>query len=100
MRKREKITQSFKKKLIIGGLAFLSLVLFIASFFGKSGLLEIHKANQKRKNLQAEIHHLIQRKTALEREIQELENNPRAVEKTAREKLWLVKPDEIIIIRK
>jgi len=100
MKKRDKTTQTFKKKLIIGGLTFLSLVLFIASFFGKSGLLEIHKANQKRENLQVEIHQLIQRKTLLEREIRELENNPQAVEKKAREKLWLVKPDEIIIIRK
>jgi cell division protein FtsB len=29
-----------------------------------------------------------------------LKQNPKAVEKKAREKLWLVKPDEVVIIKK
>ena len=36
----------------------------------------------------------------LEREIEELKSNPKAVEKKAREKLWLMKPDEIVIVDK
>ncbi|MGB2843389.1 MAG: septum formation initiator family protein, partial [Candidatus Aminicenantaceae bacterium] len=39
-------------------------------------------------------------KKKLEREIEELKNNPKAVEKKAREKLWLMKPDEVVIIKK
>jgi len=34
------------------------------------------------------------------KEIEELKKNPKAVEKKAREKLWLVKPDEVVIIKK
>jgi cell division protein FtsB len=36
----------------------------------------------------------------LEKEIEELENDPKAVEMKARDKLWLMKPDEIVIIKK
>ncbi len=41
---------------------------------------------------------LLAEKRKLEREIEELKTNPEAVEKKAREKLWLMKPDEIVII--
>lgn len=41
---------------------------------------------------------LLTEKRKLEREIEELKTNPEAVEKKAREKLWLMKPDEIVII--
>ncbi len=47
-----------------------------------------------------EVEQLKKERAKLEREIEELENNPRAVEKTAREKLWLMEPDEFVIIKK
>jgi len=39
-------------------------------------------------------------KVRLEKEIAQLERNPQAVEKEAREKLWLMKKDEIVIVDK
>ena len=81
------------------GVVFLFLVLIIASFFGKRGLIEIYRAQKKKEALSLEVTQLTQRRDKLLREIWELENNPRAVEKKAREKLWLMAPDELVIVK-
>ncbi len=100
MRKKEKDNISFRRKLLIAGLGFFFLVLLLASFFGKKGLIEIYRAQKEHKTLLQEIVRLEIEKGRLEKEIEELKQNPKAVEKKAREKLWLVKPDEIVIIKK
>jgi cell division protein FtsB len=99
MRQKEK-TSSFKKRILISGAAFLLLVLVMAAFFGEKGLLEIYKARQKKTVLIHRIESLENRKARLEMEIQVLKTNPEAVEEKAREKLWMVLPDEIVIVRK
>nr|MBC8359135.1 septum formation initiator family protein [Candidatus Aminicenantes bacterium] len=76
------------------------VVLLLASFFGKKGLIEIYRVQREHKILFHEIARLEKEKKKLEREIEELKNNPKAVEKKAREKLWLMKPDEVVIIKK
>lgn len=100
MRKQEKDNLSFRRKLIVAGLGFFFLVLLLASLFGKKGLIEIYRAQKEHKVLLQEIEQLEIEKTRLEKEIEELKKNPKAVEKKAREKLWLVKPDEVVIIKK
>ncbi len=100
MRKKEKDNISFRRKLLIAGLGFFFLVLLLASFFGKKGLIEIYRAQKEHETLLQEIDHFEIEKRKLEKEIEELKQNPKAVEKKAREKLWLVKPDEIVIIKK
>jgi cell division protein FtsB len=100
MRKQEKDNISFRRKLIVAGLGFFFLVLLLASFFGKKGLIEIYRAQKEHKVLLQEIEQLEIEKIRLEKEIEELKKNPKAVEKKAREKLWLVKPDEVVIIKK
>jgi cell division protein FtsB len=100
MRKKEKDNISFRRKLLIAGLGFFFLVLLLASFFGKKGLIEIYRAQKEHKALFQEIARLEIEKSKLEKEIEELKQNPKAVEKKAREKLWLVKPDEVVIIKK
>ena len=100
MRKKEKDNISFRRKLLIAGLGFFFLVLLLASFFGKKGLIEIYRAQKEHKVLLREIGQLEIEKRRLEKEIEELKQNPKAVEKKAREKLWLVKPDEVVIIKK
>ena len=99
MRKKEKDNISFRRKLLIAGLGFFFLVLLLASFFGKKGLIEIYRAQKEHEVLLQEIGQLEIEKRRLEREIEELKQNPKAVEKKAREKLWLVKPDEVVIIK-
>ncbi len=99
MKKKEK-TPSFKKRVLVSGAAFFLLVLIIASFFGEKGLMEIYKARKKEERLIQRIESLEKRRAELETEIQQLKTNPEAVEEKARDKLWMVKPDEIVIIRK
>jgi len=100
MRKKEKDNISFRRKLLVAGLGFFFLVLLLASFFGKKGFIEIYRAQKEHKALLQDIERLEIEKERLVKEIEELKNNPKAVEKKAREKLWLVKPDEVVIIKK
>jgi cell division protein FtsB len=91
-------TLSIRKKFLIFGAAFLFLVLFIASFFGERGLIEVYQTQKKCAALAQEKSHLLEKKHKLERDIRELRSNPSAVEKRAREKLWLMDPEELVII--
>jgi cell division protein FtsB len=98
-RKEAKDRSNFRKKLLIVALSFLFLILFIASFFGKNGWIEMDRAKKKQRALLQEIERLEEMRSQLEREIEELKKNPKAVEKKAREELWLMDPDEIVIIK-
>jgi len=91
---------SLKRKIVAGAVGFLLLVLLLTTVFGKKGLLEIARTRRDYAGLLKEVEKLRQEKSRLEREIAELKTNPKAVEKDAREKLWLAKPDEKVIIRK
>jgi len=86
------------KIFIISTLFFL--VLIISTLFGRKGLIEIYRARKNYEALVEEIKKLEVRKSQLEREIEDLQKNPEAVEREAREKLWLMKPDEKVIIKK
>ena len=99
-RKEEKRTPSLRRRLILAGVGFLFLVLLISSFFGKKGLIEIYQARKNYRTLIEEIKRLEERKSRLQREIEELEKNPQAVDREAREKLWMMKPDEKVIVKK
>lgn len=61
-------------------------------------MIEVYQTQKKKDTLVHERKRLLGEKRKLEREIEELKTNPGAVEKKAREKLWLMKPDEIVII--
>jgi cell division protein FtsB len=98
-RTKEKNALSFRKRLLLTGLVFLFLVLLIASFFGKRGLIEIYQAQKKKEALILETNQLMQERDKLLREIWELENNPKAIEEKARERLWLMDPEEMVIVK-
>lgn len=98
--KKDKNASSFKKKVFTGGVVFILFVLTITSFFGKRGLIEIYRTRRKQETLLQRIKDLEDKKVKLERDIEELQKNPKAIEKKAREKLGLVKEDEIVIIDK
>ena len=88
------------RKVWVGAVAFFFFVLLIASFFGERGWIELYRAQRKKEILLQEIADLHKMKRDLEREIEDLQKNPKAVDEKAREKLWLMKPDEIVIIKK
>jgi len=92
-------TKSFRNKLLTAVLVFLVLVLIIASFFGKKGLIEVYNAQKRKDFLLEEIEQLEKTKKGLEREIKELESNPKSYEAKARDQLGLVYPDELLIIK-
>ncbi|MFW6140414.1 MAG: FtsB family cell division protein [Acidobacteriota bacterium] len=100
MAKKENGSSRFRKNLYTAGFAFLFFVLLMVSFFGKNGLIDTYKAKQKKQELVEKAEQLEAEKKELQREIEELKRNPQALEKKAREKLWLVKPDEIVVIKK
>ena len=99
MRSGIQSTRLFRNKLLTALLVFLFLVLIIASFFGKKGLIEVYNAQKQKDSLLDEIGQLEKIKSGLEREIRELESNPKAYEAKARDQLGLVYPDELLIIK-
>lgn len=99
MRKKEKNSNTLRKKLVVALVSFLFLVLLVASFFGKRGLIGVFQAQRERDGLQREISRLKEEKARLEKEIEELKENPLAVDEKAREKLWLMRPDEVVILK-
>ncbi|MEW5900585.1 MAG: septum formation initiator family protein [Acidobacteriota bacterium] len=100
MARADKRGMSLRRKAILAGVALFFLVLLISSLFGRKGLLEIYRARKNYETLLRDIRRLEDQKTKLEREIQELQTDPRAVEREAREKLWLMKPEEKVIVKK
>jgi cell division protein FtsB len=100
MAAEERKKVSVRRKLVLAAVAFFFLVILISSLFGKKGLIEIYRAKGNYEALLREIRGLEAKKSQLQKEIEALQNDPRAVEKEAREKLWLVKPDEKVIIKK
>jgi len=91
---------SVRKRLFRAGVGFFVLVMLVTSFFGKKGYMDIVRTRRTLRALEAETKALEARKTELEAELRELERNPRAVEEEARRKLWLMKPDEKVIVLK
>lgn len=96
----ERKKTSLRRRLVLAAVAFFFLIILISSLFGKKGLIEIYRAKSHYEALLQEIRSLEARKSQLQREIEALQNDPRAVEKEAREKLWLIKPDEKVIVKK
>jgi len=79
-------------------LVFFLLILIMAFIFGDRGLLEIIKTQKQIRVLQQTIAELESEKLKLSREIDLLRENPLALEKEAREKLWLMKKNEKVIV--
>ncbi len=92
--------RSVRRKLFKAGVGFFVLVMLVTSFFGKKGYMDIVRTRRSLRALEAEFKTLEERKDQLETEIRELTVNPRAVEEEARRKLWLMKPDEKVIVLK
>jgi len=96
----ERKKTSLRRKLALAAVAFFFLVILISSLFGKKGLIEFYRAKSRYEALLQEVRTLEARKSQLQKEIEALRIDPRAVEKEAREKLWLIKPDEKVIVKK
>ncbi len=87
------------RKVWLAAVVFFFFVLLIASFFGERGWIEIYRIQKRKQILELDIANLMRTKQKLEKQVQDLRTNPEAVEKKAREKLWMMKPDELVIIK-
>lgn len=77
---------------------FLLFILVLAFVFGDRGIIEIVKTQRQIKDLQQTIAKLEAEKRKLVKEIEILRANPLALEKKAREKLWLMKKNEKVVV--
>lgn len=59
----------------------------------------MYHSKKRQRDLLFDIERLEKKKNHLERQIEELKENPKAIEKKAREELWLMDPDEIVIVK-
>lgn len=77
-------------------------VLILAFFFGEGGIIDIIATQAKIDQLKQRVNTLEKEKQSLIKEIDELTKDPRALERKAREKLWLMKKNEkvVVIIKK
>ena len=97
MRKTDKVKFVQTKGFLLLVALFI-FILILTFFFGDSGIIEIVGAQRKIAELKNRIVHLEKEKKRLAKEIEELENNPNALERRAREKLWLMTKNEMVIV--
>lgn len=76
---------------------FVWLIVGLATVWGKGGIHEILKAKEKEKELQQEIEFIKIENLRLKNEINTLKTDPESYEVFAREKLFMKKPNEIVI---
>ncbi len=88
------------KKLFYLVTAILLLASLVTTFFGKKGFLDIQKQKKRYDELVAQIKEFDRQIEKLKAEIEALETNPQILEKEVRERLWLIKPEEMLIIRR
>jgi cell division protein FtsB len=77
---------------------FFLFILLLTYFFGDKGIIEIMKTQKEIRALETSIHELEARKRSLTSEVKQLREDPLALEREAREKLWLMKKNEKVIV--
>jgi len=88
----------FKSKGFLMLIALFIFILIMSFFFGDSGIIEIIKAKNQIETLRKSVAELTIEKETLTKEVANLDKNPLALEKKAREKLWLMKKNEKVIV--
>lgn len=73
-------------------------ILILAFFFGEGGIVEIIETQGKIEKLKESIAGLEKERDILDKEVRELNENPLALERKAREKLWLMKKNEKVVV--
>lgn len=79
-------------------IALFIFILIMSFFFGDSGIVEIIKTKNRIETLKKNVAELETEKQKLTKEVADLDKNPLALEKKAREKLWLMKKNEKVIV--
>jgi cell division protein FtsB len=77
---------------------FFLFILLLTYFFGDKGIIEIMKTQKEIRALETSIQELEARKRSLTSKVKQLREDPLALEREAREKLWLMKKNEKVIV--
>lgn len=95
-RKISEIMQRIARKKRIRQLAFLAVLIFVATVFitGSRGTLQLYKFTKQKQDLESEIESLERDKSKLENVKSNLEDDPDYIEKVAREKYKMKKKEE------
>ncbi len=96
--KKEKDNFLLKPKFVIMISALFIIILVLTFFFGEGGFLEIMEAQKKIADHEKRIAELENEKKRLVEVVKGLKINPLDLEKTAREKLWLMKENEVVVV--
>jgi len=94
--KRKKVKKRFTPRKLTG-LAFFGLLAYMIFSFSQ-GFYQAHQLKEEIKVLEAELTEVQKKNLELQEEL-EYSQTPEAIEKLAREKLGLIKPGEIVIMR-
>lgn len=94
---KDKEEKRYSKGFLLLGI-ILFLIIIISFVFGDAGVVELIKTKNKIENLKRDIEILKQEREQLKKEINFIKSNPLALETKAREKLWLMKKNEKVVI--
>lgn len=91
-------TLGIKRKGLYFLILFFIFILVLTFFFGDNGIIEIVGSRKRIDSLKRDIAKLEAKKESLIKEISELKKNPLKLEKRAKEKLWLMKKNEKVVV--
>jgi cell division protein FtsB len=91
------VMQGLVSRIAVGVFGLMTVAMILLAIFDDRGALAVRAQRQKRDQLKAEVVSTQQQNDTYRKEIEDFRHDPATIEKSAREKLKLVKPDEIVI---
>ena len=91
------VMQGLVSRIAVGVFGLMTVAMILLAIFDDRGALAVRAQRQKRDELKAQVTATEQQNGTYRKEIESFRSDPAAIEKHAREKLKMVKPDEIII---
>ena len=91
------VMQGLVSRIAVGVFGLMTVAMILLAIFDDRGALAVRAQRQKRDQLKAEVVAAQQQNDTYRKEIEDFRHDPATIEKRAREKLKLVKPDEIVI---
>jgi cell division protein FtsB len=91
------IMQGLVSRIAVGVFGLMTVAMILLAIFDDRGALAVHAQREKRDQLKAAVNATRQQNEMYQKEIELFRHDPATIEKRAREKLKLVKPDEIVI---
>src|SRR5262245_57153155 len=91
------IMQGLVSRIAVGVFGLLTVAMVLLAIFDDRGALSVRAQRQKRDQLKTDVLAAQKQNEEYRKEIEGYRHDPAAIEKLAREKLKLVKPDEIVM---